>query len=386
MVMTSLVPVSEVFATGAPVKKRYLWSGEDRKNRAIVGGRKDAYKLRPKATVITGWGALAHNGLDTYVVASGTALFTTPDLLVGTSRSVSNPPTGLGNLLHYKGSFFYSYPAGGPSLATARSADKGVTWAAYGAAGGMLSVVGDLLYIVPQPIGTSPPATSSFSTTSDPAVAPTARAFSRSAYWTKVVGNSTRQYCFGSPTNSPTNGTPWIWGEVSTNGTSFSQDTGFETLAARAPMTLRNACSLAAGRVMAYGVSAAGLFSLVADAAGVWSVGAQIPGELGDGYRLHSPGLVGTYSVGASSYTDADGITHVLVIAQDAAGNFMPRVACTVDGVEWWFLPPHANLGTSQPTAPLGVFSTIGGLLLANYDASQLVEANPAAVELYYEV
>lgn len=384
--MTSLVPVSEVFATGAPVKKRYLWSGEDRKSRAIVGGRKDAYKLRPKATVITGWGALAHNGLDTYVVASGTALFTTPDLLVGTVRSMGSTPISVGALIHYKGSFFYSFPVTTSQVQTMRSTDKGVTWAAYLTGGGVLCVVGDLLYIVPQPIGTSPPPTASFHTTADPAVAATARAFSRSAYWTKVVGNATRQYCFGSSLNSSPNAMPWTLCEVATNGTSFSQDTGFETLAARAPMTLRNACTLAGGRVMAYGVSTAGLFSLVADAAGVWSVGAQIPGELGDGYRLHSPGLVGTYSVGASSYTDADGITHVLVIAQDAAGNFMPRVACTVDGVEWWFLPPHANLGTSQPTTPLGVFSTIGGLLLANYDASQLVEANPAAVELYYEV
>lgn len=384
--MTSLVPVSEVFATGAPVKKRNLWSGADRKNRAIVGGRRDAYKLRPKPSVIAGWGAMAHNTLDTYVVAQNTSIYTTPDLQVGTSRSLPSTPTGLGSLVHYKGSFFYAYPvAAGPAITTARSTDKGVTWTTYHTSS-MLSVVNDVLYLVPQPIGTSPPSTASFSTTTDPAVAPTVRAFSRAAYWTKVVGNAAHQYCFGSAGNTPANGAPWLLCEAATNGTSFSQDTGFEALAPRSPMSLRNACTLADGRVMVYGVSTAGLFSLVADAAGVWSVGAQIPGELGDGYRLHSPGLVGTYTVGSPSHTDADGITYVLVIVQDAAGNYMPRVACTYDGVEWWFLPPHANLGTSVPTAPLGVFSTIGGQVLANYDAAQLVEANPAGVELYYEV
>lgn len=380
--MTSLVPVHQVFGTGAPVKKRNVWSGADRRVRAIVGGRKDVFRLRPKGNGISGYSSMAHNGVDAYVVAYGASIFSSPDLLTGTARSLSGTAASAGQLLNFGGTFFYCFPVAGPSLAINRSADKGVTWATVPSlGGGQMSVVNGILYSVVQPIA-SPIAQSTFYTLSDPAGVATARAFSRASYWGKVVGNATRQYCFASAAA----GSHWTLCDVSTNGTSFAQDTGYEALAGRAPMNMRNACSLADGRVMVFGVSTAGLFSLVADAAGVWSVGAQIPGELGDGYRLHSVGTVHSYFIGPAAYTDADGITHVLLMVQDGFGNYLARVACTYDGVDWWFLPPHSNFGTSAPTMYLGVFSNIAGLPVANYSDTQLVEANPNGTELYYEV
>lgn len=383
------VPFSQLFGIGTPVKKRGVWSGAARKVRSIVGARKDVMRIRPAMSGAGGISLVAHNDADMYVVAYSTQIATTPDLLTATQRTLSATPAQPVSLLYYKGNFFYSFAVAGPALTTNKSSDKGVTWASYGS-GGMLSVAGDLLYIVPQPTSAGTPQSSNFWTTNDPATAVTARAFSRAGYWGKVVGNATRQYCFGSVGNTPNNGAPWTLGEVSTNGTSFSQDAGFEALAAKLPsgVGLRSAVTLADGRVMVMGCAAAsGLYSLVADAAGAWSIGAQIPAELGNGFRLHSFGLVGTYAIGPASYTDADGITHVLFIVRDTDANYLACVGSTYDGKDWRFLDPHYNFGASAPTDWVGVFGKIGGAPpLVSITGTVLGEGNPDAVELYYEV
>lgn len=371
-------PFSTVFGTGTPVRKRNVWKGPERLYPAIVGARKDPVQLRPNMSNVTaGFGLIAHNGLDTYVVASGTSMFTTPDLLTGTSRGMPVAPSGLGSsLLSFKGSFYYTAPYSSSSVLL-RSADKGVTWENVSGFAGLLSVAGGTLYSV-QALGV---ASATFYTTADPAVAFVARAFSRSSTWGRVVGNANRQYCFSrSAAASPL-------AEVSTNGTSFAQDVGFETLASRAPggSALVNPVALAAGRVMVFSCTTAGLYCLVADAAGTWSVGASLPQEL-DGYRFYGVGQGGVTGFSATTFTDADGITHVLFIVQDPAGNYLARIGSTYDGKEWQFLPPHYNFGTTAPTVPLGVYSKIDGTPLFNASGTALAEANPNAVELFYEL
>lgn len=371
-------PFSTVFGTGTPVRKRNVWKGPERLYPAIVGARKDPVQLRPNMSNVTdGFGLIAHNGLDTYVVASGTRMLTTPDLLTGTSRALATTPAGIGSgLVYYKGSFFYCAHTSTPTQVVSRSADKGVTWSNY-ANPGTLSVVGDLLYMV----NNFNISAATFHTTSDPAAPAVARAFSRSHGWGKVVGNANRQYCFSRvAVTIPL-------GEVSTNGTSFSQDVGFETLAARSPegSALINAVTLADGRVMVFSCTTSGLYCLVADAAGAWSIGASLPQEL-DGYRFVSVGSGGTYAIGPNAYTDADGITSILFLVQDPAGNYLARIGTTYDGKDWQFLPPHHNFGTTAPTVPLGVFSKIDGTPLFNASGTVLAEANPNAVELFYEL
>ena len=136
---------------------------------------------------------------------------------------------------------------------------------------------------------------------------------------------------------------------------------------------------------MVFSCSTSGLYCLVADAAGAWSIGASLPQEL-DGYRFVSVGPGGTYGMTPNAYTDADGITLILFIVQDAAGNYLARIGTTYDGKEWQFLPPHYNFGTTAPTVPLGVYSTIDGTPLFNASSTLLAEANMNAVELYYEL
>lgn len=373
-------PFSTVFGTGTPVRKRSVWKGPERLYPAIVGARKDPVQLRPNmSNVNNGFGLIAHNGLDTYVVASGTSMLTTPDLLTGTSRALATTPADIGSgLIYYKGSFFYCAHSATPSQIIQRSSDNGVTWSNYGYAV-TLSVVGDLLYMVSYPVNNPSFPLSTFYTTSDPNAPAVARAFSRSSWWGKVVGNAARQYCF-SRTTIPL-------GEVSTNGTSFGQDVGFEALAARAPAgsSLINAVSLAAGRVLVFSCTTAGLYCLVADASGSWSIGASLPQEL-DGYRFVSVGSGGTYARGPNAYTDADGITSILFLVQDPAGNYLARIGTTYDGKDWQFLPPHHNFGTTAPTVPLGVFSKIDGTPIFNASTTMLAEANTDAVELYYEL
>ena len=375
-------PFSTVFGTGTPVRKRNVWKGPERLYSAIVGARKDPVQLRPNMSNVTaGFGLIAHNGLDTYVVASGASMFTTPDLLTGTARALATTPAGIGSgLVYYKGSFFYCAHTSTPVQVVSRSADKGVTWSNY-ANPGTLSVVGDLLYMVSYQVNNPAVPLATFYTTSDPAAPAVARAFSRSSFWGKVVGNANRQYCFSRTASA----TPL--GEVSTNGTSFAQDVGFETLAARSPVgsALINAVTLAAGRVMVFSCTTSGLYCLVADAAGTWSIGASLPQEL-DGYRFVSVGPGGTYSVSPNAYTDADGITSILFIVQDPAGNYLARIGTTYDGKDWQFLPPHYNFGTTAPTVPLGVFSKIDGTPLFNASGNLLAEANMNAVELFYEL
>lgn len=376
-------PFSTIFGTGTPVRKRNVWKGPERLYPAIVGARKDPVRLRQNLTNLTsyGFGLIAHDGVDTYVVASGTSMLTTPDLLTGTSRTLATTPAGIGSgLVHYKGSFFYCAHNSSPSQIVQRSSNKGVTWSNYGSAG-VLSVVGDLLYMVPYQLNNPSLEMSTFYTTSDPAAAAVPRAFSRSSLWGKVVGNANRQYCFSRTASA----TPL--GEVSTNGTSFAQDVGFETLAARAPdsSALTNAVTLAAGRVMVFSCTTVGLYCLVADAAGTWSIGASLPQEL-DGYRFVSVGSGGTHAIGPNAYTDADGITSILFIVQDPAGNQLARIGTTYDGKDWQFLPPHFNFGGAAPIAPRGVFSKIDGTPLFNASGTVLAEANPNAVELFYEL
>ena len=374
-------PFSTVFGTGTPVRKRNVWTGPERLYPAIVGARKDPVQLRPSTSNVASYGLIAHNGLDAYVVASGTNIFTTPDLLTGTARAMAQTPAAVGSsLVYYKGSFFYYMHTSTPNWFVQRSSDNEVTWSQYGNAAnaGMLSVVGGLLYAVPYLSSNN---STAFYTTSDPAQAAVSRSFSRFSSWGKVVGNANRQYCF-QRTNSNT-----PLGEVSTNGTSFSQDVGFEALAARKPTgaVLTNAVSLADDRVMVFSCTTSGLYCLVADAAGAWSIGASLPQEL-DGYRFYGVGPVGTYGSGPNAYTDADGITSILFLVQDAAGNYLARIGTTYDGKGWQFLPPHHNFGTTAPTVPLGVFSKIDGTPLFNASGTALAEANPNAVELFYEL
>lgn len=380
--MTSLVPVHRVLGTGAPVKKRNVWSGADRQVRSIVGGHKDVFQLRPKMSGVGGasFNMVAHNGADMYVFSGVTGVYTSPDLITLTARGA---PTGGGTwvgmpqIVFFKGEFFATYTVSSAAV-IARSSDKGVTWVSYpSGSGSRMSVVGDLLYILPN-------GGANFYTTNAPATAATARAFSRSAYWSRVVGTAARQYCFGSTASG--DAAPLDKAEVATNGTSFSQDAACEALMAAAPVGMRHAHAIANGKTLLFNASPDGLYSLVADAAGVWSVGAAIPGELGDGYRLYGVGLAVSNTGNTQIVTDADGVTYVLMVVQDGFGNYLPRVACTYDGVDWWWLPPHSNLGSTAPNFPMGMYQRIDGRVMAHAASTRFVEANPNAVELYYEV
>ena len=374
--MTALVPVHTVFGMGAPLRKRGVWSGAERRNRALVGAFKEPFRLWPKPSAIQGFAGVAHNGVDAYVAAYSIVVYSTPDLVVGVTRGLPASPTGVGLLTAFKGAFYYLFPVSGGTTASAVSTDKGVTWVA-GPVNGFLSVAAGMLYSL------AGNGSANFHTVANPGEAAVARALSRAGYWYRVVGAGARRYAFGAA--SSTAGTNWTLGDVSTNGTSFSQDAGYEVLAARAAVPINHACALADGRVMAFGVGPGGMYCLVAEADGTWSVGARMPAELGDGYRLHSAPSIYS-SMGAQAFTDADGLTHFAVLVRDAVGNYLPRVARTYDGRDIAFLPPPHNFGASPPTEPLGVFSTIDGRVLLNVGSAQLVESNENGVELYYEV
>jgi len=365
------------FGLGAPLKKRNIWSGADRAVRSIVGSYKDPFLLRPGG-LSAAFQMIESNGADMYVVVLASVLQTSPDLITLTSRSAPAGYSWVGaNVVYYKG-YFFAFCTPGSGVAVCRSSDKGVTWDLYGSmAGNRLSVVGDLLYC------TNSGATSNFYTTNAPTTAATARAFSRSAYWGRVVGSAARQYVFGSVSSDTTT---FNRVEVSTNGTSFSQDAACEALLAQAPVSMRHAHALANGKTVVFGVGPEGLYSLVADAAGAWSIGAQIPGELADGYRLYGVPLVVGNAASALMQTDGDGTSYVCLIVQDAAGNYLLRIAATYDGVDWRFLPPHSNLGTTAPNFTAGVMKRIDGRIMTHYNSMRLVEANPSGVELYYEI
>jgi hypothetical protein len=378
-------PFSSIFGTGAPVRSRKVWSGADRLYPAIIGASKDPVKIRGSIPSVSSYGLLAHNGLDAYVFSSGTGIYTTPDLQTATSRSLATSVAGPGaSLVYFKGSFFYASNSATPAPIVQRSADKGVTWTSSSLANASLSVIGDTLYACRLPLTSGYAADAGFQTLSDPAGAVVSRAFSRASYWVKVAGNANRQYAFAK---SAWNSASLVQADVSTNGTSFSQDAAYEALAARAPSgaVLSNVASLANGAVMVFSCTSSGLFSLVADSAGAWSIGASLPQEL-DGYRFVGIGSGGSYNAISQSYTDSDGVAHYIFIVQDAAGNYLARIGSTYDGKEWRFLPPHYNFGTTLPTVQLGVFSKIDGTPLFHATVGALAEANMNAVELYYEV
>lgn len=376
------VPFSQLFGIGTPVKKRNVWSGTDRLVRSIVGGHKDVFQLRPKMSGVGGasFNMVTHNGVDMYVLTGLNAVYSSPDLVTLTSRAVpaGGAWNGASQVVSFQGDFFATYTISA-SAVIARSSDKGVTWVSYpSGSGSRMSVVGGLLYFLVN--GNA----ANFSTTNAPGTAATARAFSRSAYWSKVVGTPTRQYCFGASASG--DAATLDKADVATNGTSFSQDAACEALMAAAPIGMRHAHAIANGKTLLFNATSDGLYSLVADAAGVWSVGAAIPGELGDGYRLYGVGLPVSNTGNAQIVTDAEGVTYVLMVVQDGFGNYLPRVACTYDGVDWWWLPPHSNLGTTAPNFPLGMAQRIDGRVLAHFNSTRFVEANPNAVELYYEI
>ncbi|MBU0749157.1 MAG: hypothetical protein KKG67_20435 [Gammaproteobacteria bacterium] len=347
------------FGMGAQLRQRPIWTGPLRSIPAMVARQVEPYVVRD-ATNPTGQAldSIAYNGTLYAGVNSTGALYTSPDLVTLTSR---NAPYAQHNVVIAVGNRFFArgFYSGGSGWAVLNSID-GATWGSTATAypTGLIMAAGGIGYILPNS------GSANFDTVNAAGVV-TNRAFAQAGTWSRVVCNGTKWFAIGSG---------GAIGNVSDNGTTFANSTGFAAAAAKLTGTVRYLFTVGNRFVVVSTVSGGTAFSSMYSEDGqTWVQGARYS-DFFDGRTINA------------LHHDAVEIDGFLYVAAAVASNAAACMLSTSDGVKW---RTHSDYVSGGGITLGGLYRRPGAdsiLFNAVFGAAPSLETNLAAKELYYEL